>query len=99
MLSKHGLWRFVDGRAIIPDDEDQITDYNKNATKAFVLLCGHLMDAQLHTFNITKMSKALRRHFALSTKLRLLETSCFFEGGSSPSKCKKGKTCVHTSTW
>jgi len=39
MLSKHGLWKFVDGRATIPNDEDQITDYNKKATKAFVLFC------------------------------------------------------------
>ncbi len=24
MLSKHGLWKFVDGSATIPHDEDQI---------------------------------------------------------------------------
>ncbi len=53
----------------------------------------------LHTFNIGKMSKVLGRHFAVSTKPRLSETSCFFKGGSSPSKCKKGKTCLCTSTW
>ncbi len=28
MLSKHGLWKFVDGSVTIPNDEDQITDYN-----------------------------------------------------------------------
>jgi hypothetical protein len=32
-------------------------------------------------------------------KPRLLETSCLFKGGFSPSKCKKGKTCLCTSTW
>jgi hypothetical protein len=47
MLSKHGLWNFVDGSATILDDQDRITDYNKEATKAFVLLCEHLIDAQL----------------------------------------------------
>ncbi len=47
MLSKHGLWKFVDGSVIIPHDEDQITDYNEKATKAFALLCEHLTDAQL----------------------------------------------------
>ena len=47
MLSKHGLWKFVDGSATIPHDEDQITDYNEKATKAFALLCEHLTDAQL----------------------------------------------------
>jgi hypothetical protein len=28
-----------------------------------------------------------------------LETSYFFERNFSPSKCKKGKTCLCTSTW
>jgi hypothetical protein len=27
MLFKHGLWKFVDGSAIIFDDEDGITNY------------------------------------------------------------------------
>jgi hypothetical protein len=47
MLSKHGLWKFVDGSATIPNDEDQITDYNEKAIRAFALLCEHLTDAQL----------------------------------------------------
>jgi hypothetical protein len=47
MFSKHGLWKFVDGSATIPNDEDQITDYNEKATKAFALLCEHLTYAQL----------------------------------------------------
>jgi hypothetical protein len=47
MLSKHGLWKFVDGSATISHDENQITDYNKKATKAFALFCEHLTDAQL----------------------------------------------------
>jgi len=47
MLSKHGLWKFVDESATIPYDENQITNYNEKATKAFALLCEHLMDAQL----------------------------------------------------
>jgi hypothetical protein len=84
MLSKHGHWKFVDGSATIHDDEDQITDYNEKATKAFALLCEHPRMHILHTFNIAKMSKALGRHFAVSMKPRLLETSCFFKRGSSP---------------
>jgi len=35
MFSKHGLWKFVNGGATIPDDENQITDYNEKVTKAF----------------------------------------------------------------
>jgi hypothetical protein len=97
MFSNHGLWKFVDGSATIPHDEDQITNYNKKVTKAFALLCEHLTNA--HTFNIAKMSKAFGKHFAVSMKPRPSETSCFFERGSSPSKCKKGRTCLRTSTW
>jgi len=94
MLSKHGFWKFVDGSATIPHDEDQITDYNEKATKTFTLLCEHLKDAQL-----AKMSKMLGKHFVVSMKPRPLEISCFFKGGSSPSKCKKGRICLRTSTW
>jgi hypothetical protein len=42
-----GFENFVDGSATILNDEDQIMDYNKKVTKAFTLLCEHLMDAQL----------------------------------------------------
>jgi hypothetical protein len=44
MLFKHGLWKFVNGSATIPDDEDQITNYNEKATKAFALFCEHITD-------------------------------------------------------
>jgi len=44
---KHGLWKFVDGSATIPHDQDQIMDYNEKVSKVFALLCEHLMDAQL----------------------------------------------------
>ncbi len=47
MFSKHGLWKFVDGKATILDDEDEMVNYKKKATKAFALLCEHFMDAQL----------------------------------------------------
>jgi hypothetical protein len=46
MLSKHGLWKFVDGSATLPSEEVARADYNEKETKAFVLLCEHLMDAQ-----------------------------------------------------
>jgi hypothetical protein len=47
MLSKHGLWKFVDGSAILPSEEVARVDYNEKETKAFALLCEHLTDAQL----------------------------------------------------
>jgi hypothetical protein len=47
MLSKHGLWKFVDGSATILDDENEMENYQKKATQAFSLFCEHFMDAQL----------------------------------------------------
>jgi len=47
MLSKHGLWKFVDGSAILPSEKVAKVDYNEKETKAFALLCEHLTDAQL----------------------------------------------------
>ncbi len=45
MLSKHGLWKFVDGSAILPNEEITRVDYNEKEMKAFALLCEHLTDA------------------------------------------------------
>jgi hypothetical protein len=47
MLSKHGLWKFVDGSATLPSEEVARADYNEKETKAFALLCEHLINAQL----------------------------------------------------
>ncbi len=47
MLSKHGLWKFVDGSATFPSEEVVRADYNEKEMKAFALLCEHLTDAQL----------------------------------------------------
>jgi hypothetical protein len=47
MLSKHGLWKFVDGNGTLPNEEVARADYNEKEMKAFALLCEHLTDAQL----------------------------------------------------
>ncbi len=46
MLSNHGFWKFVNKSAIIPDDEDEMVDYNEKMTKAFTLLCERLTNVQ-----------------------------------------------------
>ncbi len=38
MLSKHGLWKFVDGNATIIDEEDEMADYNKKVTKNIYII-------------------------------------------------------------
>jgi hypothetical protein len=83
IFSKHGLWKFVDGSATILNDEGEMEDYNEKATKAFALLCEHFINAQLACIQYCENAKSA------------WETLC----GSSPSKCKKGKTCLSTSTW
>jgi hypothetical protein len=99
MLSKHGLWKFVDGNVIIPNDENQITDYNEKAPRHLHYFVNISRMHNLCTFNTTKISKTFGRHFTMSMKPRLSETSCFFERDFSPSKCKKGNTCLCTLTW
>jgi len=47
MLSKHRLWKFVDGSATLPSEEVARADYNEKKTNAFALLCEHLTDAKL----------------------------------------------------
>ncbi len=46
MLSKHGLWKFVDWSATLPSEKVATPDYNEKEMKA-ALLCEHLMNAQL----------------------------------------------------
>ncbi len=58
MLSKHGLWKFVDGNATIPNDEDEMENYNEKTTHAFALLCEHFMDAQLAHIEYCKNVKS-----------------------------------------
>jgi hypothetical protein len=95
-LSKHGLWKFIDGSATLPSQEVATTDYNEKETKAFALLCEHLTDAQLA--HIQYCDNVRGRFFVMCMKLRQLATSCSFKGGSSLSKCKKEMTCLCTST-
>jgi hypothetical protein len=63
MLSKHGLWKFVDGSATLPNEEVTRADYNEKEMKAFVFLCEHLTDAQLahiqYCDNVKSVCKAL----------------------------------------
>jgi hypothetical protein len=47
MLSKHGLWKFVDGSATLPSEEVATANYNEKETKAFAFLCEYLTNAQL----------------------------------------------------
>jgi hypothetical protein len=96
MFSKHGHWKFVDGSVTIPNDKDQITNYNEKATKAFALLCEHSQMHNLHTFNIAKMSKALGRHFCSVQEAKTIGNKLFLQKRFFTIKWKKGKlACAH----
>jgi len=56
MLSKHGLWKFVDGNATLPSEEVARADYNEKETKAFLHCFVNISQMpNLHTFNIVTM--------------------------------------------
>jgi hypothetical protein len=55
MLSKHGLWKFVDGSATLPSEEVVTADYNEKEMKAFAWLLNISQMPNLHTFNIMTM--------------------------------------------
>ncbi len=98
MLSKHGLWKFVDGTATISNDEDQITNYNKKATKAFTLLCEHLTDASCTHSILRKCQKCLGDTLRCARSQDYRKQVISSKEDFSPSKCKKGKTYLCTST-
>ncbi len=77
MLSKHGLWKFVNANATILDDEDQITDYNEKVAKALALLCEHLTDAQLAHIQYCENVKSTWETFYGVHKTKIIENKLF----------------------
>jgi hypothetical protein len=77
MISKHRLWKFVDGSATIPHDEDQITDYNEKATKAFALLCEHFTDAQFAHIQYCENAKSACETFCGVHEAKTIENKLF----------------------
>jgi hypothetical protein len=59
MLSKHEFWKFVDEITIIPDNENEMTNYNEKATEAFALFCEDFMDIQLAHIQYDKNVKSV----------------------------------------
>jgi hypothetical protein len=78
MLSKHGFWKFVDGSATIPEDEDQIMDYSKKATKAFALLCEHLTNAQFAHIQYCENVKCAWETLCGVHETKTIENKLFF---------------------
>jgi hypothetical protein len=80
MLSKHGLWKFVNGSATLLREEVATTDYNKKEMKAFALLCEHLTDAQLAHIQYCDNVKSVWEALCGVHEAKTIVTSCSFEG-------------------
>jgi hypothetical protein len=91
MLSKHGLWKFVDGSATISHDEDQITNYNKKETKAFALLCEHFTDAQLAHIQYCKNVKNIWETFCNVHETKTIENKLFLRKRFFTIKMQEGE--------
>ncbi len=91
MLSKHGLWKFVDGSATIIGDENQIMDYNENVTNAFALLCEHLTDAQLAHVQYCKNVKSTLKTLCRVHETKTIENKLFLQRRFFTTKMQEGE--------
>jgi CRISPR/Cas system CSM-associated protein Csm2 small subunit len=78
MFSKHGFWKFVDGSAIILNDEDEMVEYNEKATKAFALFCEHLTNAQLAHIQYCENVKSVWETFCDVHEAKTIKNKLFF---------------------
>jgi hypothetical protein len=98
MISKHGLWKFVDGNATLPSEELARADYNEKEMKAFALLYEHLTDAQLAHIQYCDNVRSAWEALCAVHGAKTIGNKLFLRKRFSPSKCKKEMTCLCTST-
>ncbi len=91
MLSKHGLWKFVDGSAIILNDEVEMVDCNKKATNKFTLLCEHLMDAQLAHIQYSENVKSVWETLCGVHEARTITNKLFIQRSFFTVKMQEGE--------
>jgi hypothetical protein len=99
MLSKHGLWKFVNGCATILDNEDQITDYNEKATKACALHCEHLIDAQLAHIQYCENVKSAWETFHNVHEAKTIINKLFLQKRLFTIKIQEREACMCTTIW
>jgi hypothetical protein len=84
------------GSAINPNDEDQITDYNEKATRAFALLCEHLTDAQLAHIQYCKNVKSAWETLCVWTKPKPSKQVVFSKEFLHHQNARRGRlVCAH----
>jgi len=99
MLSKHGLWKFVDGSATLPSEEVASADYNKKEMKAFALLCEHLMYAQLAHIQYCENVKSAWEAFCGVHEAKTIGNKLFLRRRFFTIKMQKGNDMlVHINT-
>jgi hypothetical protein len=77
MFSKHGLWKFVDGSATIPDDENEMINYNEKTIKTFALLCEHFTNAQLAHIQYCEIVKSTWETFCGVHEAKTIKNKLF----------------------
>jgi hypothetical protein len=77
ILSKHGLWNFIDGSVITLNNENEMTNYNEKATKAFALFCDHIANAQLAHIQYYENVKNTLETFCDVPKAKTIENKLF----------------------
>ncbi len=91
ILSKHGLWKFIDGCAIIANDKNAMVDYNEKTTYAFALLGEHFMDAQLAHIQYCENVKSPWETLYNVHKAKTIENKLFFQRRFFTIKMQKGE--------
>jgi hypothetical protein len=76
MLSKYGLWKFVDGSATLPSEEVARANYNEKETNAFALLCEHLSNGQLSSLRVFVVALVFKMSFFQMESLHFV-INCF----------------------
>jgi len=79
MISKHGLWKFINGSTTLPSEEVIRVDYTKKKTKAFTLLCEHLIDAQLAHVQYCDNVRSAWEAFCNVHETKIIGNKLFFQ--------------------
>ncbi len=99
MLSKHGLWKFVDGSATIPDDEDEMVVTMKRQPRHL-----HYFVNISHMHNCThsilqKCQKSLGNILLCARNQNHWKQVIFSKEVLHHQNAKRGGLVLYTSTW
>jgi hypothetical protein len=86
-----GFGSSLKGSTTTLNDEDEMTNYNEKATKAFALLCEPLMDAQLAHIQYCENVKSIWETLCDAHKVETIKNKLFFRRRLFTMKMQKGE--------